>query len=155
MMKVPKNRNKKKAKTCKIYDLQNSRVLWQAQIKNTQLIGRLKSGLYTLVGGHMYFNNNIIKIRYDLLRKKNLKDLEEYEVFDFYEKILALEPNETILAKMPTCSLKYHRLVYFSKNKKDLLPNKVTILPFLHERKIFLSRLKDDQDYFFNAIKRQ
>ena len=156
LMKVPKNRSKQKIKTCKIYDLNNSKILWQSQIKKTELIGRLKSSLYTLVGGHMYFNNNIIKIRYDLLRKKNLKDLEEYEVFDFYENILALESNETIITKMPTCSLKYHRLVYFSKNKKDLRPNKVTILPFLHERKIILSRNKQEGgEYFYNTIKRQ
>ena len=92
----------------------------------------------------MYFNNKVIKIRYDLLRKKNLKDLEEYEVFDFYENILPLENDEKILAKMPVSSLKYHRLVYFSNNKKDLLPNKITILPFLHERKVYFSRMKEE-----------
>ena len=42
----------------------------------------------------MYFNNKVIKIRYDLLRKKNLKDLEEYEVFDYYENILPLKNDE-------------------------------------------------------------
>ena len=54
---------------------------------------------------------------------------------------------------MPVSSLKYHRLVYFSKNKKELLPNKVTILPFLHERKIYLSRMKEEQEYFYSTIK--
>jgi hypothetical protein len=90
-MTVPNKKGSKMAKTCKIYDLVSNKVLWQSQIKNPELIGRLKSSLYTLVGGHMYFNNKIIKIRYDLLRKQNLKDLEEYEVFDYYENVLALK----------------------------------------------------------------
>lgn len=37
-------------------------------IKSEALVGRLLSGLYTFVNGHIYFNNNVIKIRYDLLK---------------------------------------------------------------------------------------
>ena len=29
----------------------------------------LTSGAYVLVDGHMYFNNNVFKIRYDLMKK--------------------------------------------------------------------------------------
>lgn len=42
------------------------------------------------VDGHIYFNNNVIKIRIDLLKKNNVKELKDEEVFDFYEKILDL-----------------------------------------------------------------
>ena len=73
-------------------------------MRNKELIGRLKSNLYTLVDGHIYYNNKVIKIRYDLLKKKNLKDLEEHEVFDYYENILNLAPKETVKTKMPFCS---------------------------------------------------
>ena len=37
------------------------------QVKDSELIGRLKSNLYTFVGGHIYYNNNVIKIRYDII----------------------------------------------------------------------------------------
>jgi len=61
----------------KIYDLEGERVLWNAPVKNKELIGLLRSNLYTLVNGHIYYNNKVIKIRYDLLKKTNMKDLEE------------------------------------------------------------------------------
>lgn len=38
-------------------------------IKNKDLIGRLESGLFTFVDGHIYFGNNVIKIRYDLINQ--------------------------------------------------------------------------------------
>jgi len=37
------------------------------QVKSPEIIGRLKSNLYNFVGGHIYYNNKVIKIRYDLL----------------------------------------------------------------------------------------
>lgn len=103
LMKAPKRRGQK-VKQVKIYDLENEKLLWNAQVRNKELIGRLKSNLYTLVDGHIYYNNKVIKIRYDLLKKKNLKDLEEHEVFDYYENILSLDPKETVKTKMPFCS---------------------------------------------------
>lgn len=58
--------------------------------------------LYQLVDGHMYYNNQVIKIRYDLLRSQRIsRDYEENEVFDFYDNILNLGPNEKVLTKMP------------------------------------------------------
>lgn len=121
-------------------------------MRNKELIGRLKSNLYTLVDGHIYYNNKVIKIRYDLLRKKNLKDLEEHEVFDYYENILNLDAKETVKTKMPFCSRQHHRFIYLTKNLKSLKPNKIKILPFLHERKIYLSRMNQSSDYFYTTI---
>lgn len=40
-------------------------------IKNKPLIGRLASGMYTFVDGHIYYNNNVIKIRYDIVQHIN------------------------------------------------------------------------------------
>ena len=30
---------------------------------------------------------------------------------------------------------------------------KITILPFLHERKVYFSRMKEEQEYFYSTIK--
>lgn len=36
-------------------------------IKTREIIGRLKSNLYNFTEGHIYYNNKVIKIRYDLI----------------------------------------------------------------------------------------
>ena len=50
-----------------MYDFANKKYIYEAQITDTLLIGRLNSGLFTFADGHIYFNNNAIKIRYDLI----------------------------------------------------------------------------------------
>lgn len=65
--------------------------LWLGKVTNKELIGRIKSNLFTFINGHLYFNNRVIKCRYDLLEKKGLKELDEDQVFDYFENILLLE----------------------------------------------------------------
>jgi len=65
-----KNRKNKRDKFIAIYCLKSEKVLMKMMVKNPDLIGRLKSNFYNLVGGHIYFNNNVIKIRYDLIDKQ-------------------------------------------------------------------------------------
>lgn len=45
-----------------------SKVLYHSKVENEELIGRLKSELYMFVQGHIYYNDDVIKIRYDLLQ---------------------------------------------------------------------------------------
>ena len=95
---------KKQGKYVKIVDLleDENKVLYNARIQHPELVGRLKSMLYSFVDGHLYYNNSVIKIRYDLLRsQKTMRDLDEQEVFDFYNDILHLEKNEKVQMKMP------------------------------------------------------
>lgn len=41
------------------------------------------------MGGHIYYNNKVIKIRYDLLENnKKGEQLKEYHVFDYYDNVL-------------------------------------------------------------------
>ena len=74
----------KKKNIVKILDYGNNKIIYENEVKDPGLVGRLKTGLYTLSNGHMYFNNNCIKIRYDILESmashSNL--LKEHEVFD-------------------------------------------------------------------------
>ena len=44
----------------------------ESYLEFTPLIGRLESGLYTFVDGHIYYNNNCIKIRYDLINNTGM-----------------------------------------------------------------------------------
>ena len=43
------------------------KIIFEKVIYDKKLIGRLESGLYTLADGHIYFSNNVIKVRYDLI----------------------------------------------------------------------------------------
>lgn len=64
-------------------------------VSSPELIGRLKSNLYNLVGGHIYYNNNVIKIRYDLIDE--IEDsLPENQLFDNYINVLTLEENDYV-----------------------------------------------------------
>ena len=58
-------------------------------VENPELIGRLKSNLYNFVGGHIYYNNNVIKIRYDLIDCSE-EAFPENHVFDNYMNVLSL-----------------------------------------------------------------
>ena len=54
----------------RILDYKSMKVIHESVITSPELIGRLKTGLYTYSNGHIYFNNNCIKIRYDLLESR-------------------------------------------------------------------------------------
>lgn len=83
-------------------DTEENRTILDMKITNPELIGRLKSQLFFLVNGHMYYNNSLIKIRYDLLRKNTgIGQYQEKEIFDYYENNISLELNERVLAQMP------------------------------------------------------
>jgi hypothetical protein len=59
------------------------------------------SGEYTLVDGHIYFNNNVIKLRYDLMKKySNRLDLQHL-FFNQYKNILNLREGETLKTNCP------------------------------------------------------
>ena len=60
-----KNRKGKRDKYLSIYCLKLEKIILNMLVESPELIGRLKSNLYNFVGGHIYYNNNVIKIRYD------------------------------------------------------------------------------------------
>jgi hypothetical protein len=82
------------------------------------LIGRLESGLYTFVDGHIYYNNNVIKIRYDLFNNSGI-NYKENEIFDYYFEIFELSTGERVKAKTPLDSIRSHRLAYVKSNKES------------------------------------
>ena len=67
-------------------------VLWHGKIENETLFGRLKSMLFQFIDGHLYYNNDVIKVRFDLLfAKDELKEYNEHEIFDYYTNIMPLK----------------------------------------------------------------
>ena len=79
----------KKIKRKKLFlidlNLAEDNKLFAADFESEELMGRLKNARYCVLGGHMYYNNNIIKIRYDVLRDKTTPQLtDENQLLDYY-----------------------------------------------------------------------
>ena len=133
-----KNQKNKRDKFITIYDLDSEKTVYQLQVKSREIIGRLKSNLYSFVDGHIYYGNNVIKVRYDLL-SNNRTNLRENQLFDHYSDIMEVYHDDYIQSGTPLqCSL-YNRLAYLIKNKRFKV-RKLLILPYLHERRIILNR---------------
>lgn len=103
----------------KIYDLQEDRIEYELSIKSPHLIGRLLSGLYTFVDGHIYYNNNVTKIRYDLIASERSQFYEEREIFDEYYSIFQLDPNLKVRSNTPLDSIRSHRFAYIIQDQES------------------------------------
>jgi hypothetical protein len=76
-----------------LFDLETEKFIHKFKLTDTEVIGRMKTNLYHFVGGHIYFNNRVIKVRYDLLLDATI-DLNENVFFDQYIDVLQLNnPN--------------------------------------------------------------
>ena len=93
--------NLKRKNIFKIMDYKNEKIIHESEVQDPELIGRLKTGLFTYSNGHIYFNNNCIKIRYDLIKKNKGEILQETDILDNYMSCFTLEPNERIRAGTP------------------------------------------------------
>ena len=90
-----KNRKGKRDKFITIYCLTKERIILHMLVTDPEIIGRLKSNMYNIVGGHIYYNNNVIKIRYDLI-DANEDSLPENQLFDNYINVLTLQENDYV-----------------------------------------------------------
>jgi len=54
------------------------------------LIGRFESGVYKVSDGHIYFGNDVFKMRYDLIKKIGADKLSQDLFFDKYHGIFPL-----------------------------------------------------------------
>lgn len=70
----------------------------------------------------MYYKNNAIKIRYDLLSKEGHQILKENEIFDDYRDIIQLQEGMQMQSNSPFDSIKQHRMVYVSQDINKLQP---------------------------------
>jgi hypothetical protein len=116
------------------------------------LIGRIESGLYTLADGHIYFSNNVIKIRYDLTDSDQSARFNDEQIFDFYLNIFDIEKTEQIKSTTPLQSHVFHRIAYIIYDKQNQSPKKILILPYLHDRKIYIKSHNKNTTYVYSSI---
>lgn len=74
-----------------IFDLKKVKIEYESKVGNDESYGRLKSGVFKLIMGHLYFNNDIIKIRYDLINQLSTNDHSFRQIFDSYKNVLILK----------------------------------------------------------------
>lgn len=126
--------------------------MYQTQIGHPELIGRLMTGLYTLSDGHIYFNNNVIKIRYDLIDNINNQKYREDDIFDHYLDIFDLPDGMKIQSSTPNDSKKVHKFVYIMCDENFERPKELLVVPYLHDRRIYFNRIKINTRYFYTTI---
>jgi hypothetical protein len=49
-------------------------------------------------------------------------------------------------------SIRYHRVVYITRDLNHIEPQQIIILPFLHEKRVYLNRQKNNTYYFYSSI---
>ena len=145
---------KKTAYIFKIFDYEKLVVIYESPIpqEHTGLQQLFQSGLYTLSGGHIYYNNNVIKLRYDLIECPKGGNTTIDDTFDFYLDLIALRKNEVIKGHTPLDSFLNHKFGYLVSDKNKFEPIRLLVLPYLHERAIHLNRVKLNTDYFYTTI---
>ena len=104
------------------------------------MIGRLEQGMYTLSDGYIYYNNHIIKIRYDLIDRQDGDKYRENEIFDYYFDIFVLAPGEKAISGTPIDSYRDHKMAYIISDKVNYGITKIFYVPYLHDKKIYLNR---------------
>lgn len=70
--------------------------------------------------------------------------------FNQYNDILKLNQGDLIKTTCPIDSPGSHRLTYVVISKKGK-PKRLIIVPYLHERKIYLNRMKRNTEYFYTS----
>ena len=43
-------------------------------------------------------------------------------------------------------------MVYITSNKKLLQPKRIMLLPYLHERKVYLNQIERTHKFFYNVV---
>ena len=71
----------------KFWDSKNDKMIYEDYITNPNLFGIFASAAFAFVGNHLYYNNNVIKIRIDNMTKRNMT---EEQLFCEYHDIFPL-----------------------------------------------------------------
>ena len=76
-------------------------VILQCEVINSEMKGIFISGDFSLIDGHIYFNNNVIKLRYDLMRVYGHRNDLQNNFFNKYTDVLNLNEGDSIKTTCP------------------------------------------------------
>ena len=63
-----------------------------------------------------------------------------------------MSSNERVRTDTPLNSYQSHRLAYIIVDKERKNPTRVLVVPYLHENRIYLNRMKPSTEYFYTTI---
>jgi hypothetical protein len=152
LVNIFKDKEDKKRRKLVLYDLKKKQELVHSWIKDLDLIGQFKANMYKFIDGHLYFENSVFKFRYENAYRSNTKEIHEHLLVNKYSDIINLERGEIIMGKICLMSINESKQIYLYTNNKKRGPIKILILPFLHDRKIFLNKAKSDKVFFSTVI---
>lgn len=105
--KIKVQKLKTKFRWLRIIDLASNKVIFKHELTLQEVVGRLKSQQFVLDNGHIYFDNVVIKFRYDLIKKDMGKEdaaLTDEDIIDFYDRALDLDDGESVILSFPYMS---------------------------------------------------
>jgi hypothetical protein len=108
--------------TLKLFDITENKAFFDVELTIDSLIGRLKSGLCRINNGHIYFNNNLIKMRLDLINSPKSHKYKDQELFDFYYGMFNLDKDTIVRSGTPIDSFRYHRFVFITRDESFKRP---------------------------------
>ena len=79
---------------------------------------------------------------------KDGRPITEPQLFDYYTDVMPLGQNVVIQSGTPLQTCLYNRLAYMIRNMAKLKPRKLLIMPYLHERRIYLNRRHMDNQFY-------
>ena len=92
------------------YDLKdNCKRIGYSWVEDPEIIGRFVANMFTFVNGHLYFDNQVFKLRYDIMIKTKSESINEKHFIDKYDNILDLKVGEKVMTNMPKLSLVSHK----------------------------------------------
>jgi hypothetical protein len=63
-----------------------------------------------------------------------------------------MSDNERVRTDTPLNSYQSHRLAYIIVDKERKYATRVLVVPYLHENRIYLNRMKPSTEYFYTTI---
>ena len=125
-------------KVFKLYNLKGFKLLFEIKINCRKILSILNRDNLTITNGHIYYGNNVLKIRYDLITNVNSSQYSVSNMFDFYKNIIDIAPGKRILSQSPKDSQKSHKFVYIISDPINMQSRQILVTPHLHDRKIML-----------------
>ena len=138
--------------TLKLYDINTFQLIYETMVHKNFLVGRLESSYFTFSGGHVYYGNNAIKIRHDLIKDSNSFNYSNDDIIDIYSDVFDLDEGQKINSRTPLESIKSHKFAYLITNQLKLKACKIMIIPYLHDHKIYLNQIKVNTTYFYTSV---
>lgn len=135
-----------------VYDLVLRKRIGVAIMQDPELINRFICRQFTLMDGHMYFDNQVLKVRYDSMMHTKSDFIGENNFIDKYINILDMKRGEKVFAQMPVTSMSCHKQIYLISNQVQRQPMKLIVMPYMHERKLFLNKMKETNKYFYTIF---